>query len=55
MSAPTRKSGSIFYPSLSLVNKDHKEYPLKRSKQFAECVFGETSSQRLTTSRYIWN
>ena len=56
MSAPTRKCGSVFYHSLSLVNKDHNnEYPLKKFKQFTNCSFGETSSQRLVTSPYMWD
>ena len=56
MSAPTRKCGSVFYHSLSLVNKDYNnEYPLKKFKQFTNCSFGETSSQRLVTSPYMWD
>ena len=51
MSTPTRKRGSVFYPSLSLVNEDYnKEYPL--NKKFSKCGFGEIFSQRSTTSPY---
>ena len=32
MSTPTRKCGSVFNPSLSLVNEDYnKEYPLNKN------------------------
>ena len=58
---PTRKCGSVFYPSLVIdtvirnsydyVNEDHnKEYPPTKFKQFSTCGFGEISSQHLTTS-----
>ena len=44
-----------FLPLFISFFEDHnKEYPLKKVKQFSQCSFGEISSQRLTTSRYIW-
>ena len=56
MSTPTRKCGPVFYPSLSLANKDHnKIYPLTKFKQISKCSFGEISSQLLTTSSYVRN
>ena len=56
MCTPSRKCGSVFYPSLSLFNEDYnKEYPLTKFKQFYKYGSGEIFSQRLTTSPYIWN
>ena len=54
MTALTKMCGLIVYPFVSLANEDHsKEYPLKKIRQFSG--FRETSSQRSTTSPYIWN
>ena len=56
MSTATKKCGSVFYPSLPLVNEyHHKEYPLAKFKQFSRSDLGETFSQRLTTSPCIGN
>ena len=56
MYIPIRKGGLLFYPSLSLINKEYnKEYPLAKFKQFSKCGFGEISSQHLIASPYIWN
>ena len=45
MSTPTRKCGSVFNPSLSLVSEDY-------NKKFSKCGLGEIFSQRSTTSPY---
>ena len=40
MCTPSRKCGSVFYPSLSPFNEDHnKEYPLTKFKQFYKCGY----------------
>ena len=48
MVTPTRKFGSVFYPSLSIFNEGHnKESPLKKYEHFSKGGFEEISSQRL--------
>ena len=46
ISTPARKSGSIFYPSLALVNEDYKKYSPPKCKQFSKCGFGETFCEK---------
>ena len=54
MSTPSKKGRLVLFPYLSLANEDrNKEYILTKFKQSSQCDFGEISSQRLTTFRYI--
>lgn len=46
----------FFYPSLLVFYVYHnKDCPFTKVELFSKCSFGETCSQHLTTSSYIWN